>query len=71
MTDQTITMHIETDIVRQHPFHLGTQLSAAETFVAEHLRKPGVKSISLRQNNKIINKRIYDYRDLKENGGDL
>lgn len=64
-----IVMHIETDKVRQHGFHLGTDLRVAETFVYKELRKPSVKSVALRfPNGRLI--RIYDYRDLPENKGD-
>lgn len=70
---QPFTMHVETDQVRQHPYHLGTDLVIAETFVYDELRKPNVKSVAIRQmsanglRNVLI--RTYDWRDLPESDG--
>lgn len=47
----------------QHPFHLGTDLAVAETFVFEQLRQPGTLSVALRWNTDLV--RIYDFRDLE------
>lgn len=59
------TMHIESEAgVMQHPFHLGTILSTAESFVMEKLMLPLVKSVALRQGGELV--RIYDWRDLPE-----
>ena len=61
----TYTMHIETrDGIKQHPFHLGTDLKIAETFVYERLGHADTLSIALRKDGKLV--RIFDYRDLAD-----
>ena len=61
----TYTMDIETDAVRQHPFHLGTIESVAVRFVLEALQRDGVKSVALRRDGKLV--KIYDRRDSASN----
>lgn len=58
----TFTMHIETAKgVRQHPFHLGTDLAIAEQFACEATGRDGVLSVALRCDGKVV--RIFDWRD--------
>lgn len=61
------TMHIEkpAGVVKQHGFHLGTDLRIAESFVIEKLKNdPAILSIALRTDGKLHG--IYDFRDLKD-----
>lgn len=61
----TYTMHIEkpANVVKQHPFHLGTMEHIAEQFVMERLKNDHeIVSIALKINNKIM--RIYDHSDM-------
>lgn len=51
--------------VRQHPYHLGTDLNVAMTFVYEQLRQKDVMSVCLREGRKVVG--IYDFADLPEN----
>lgn len=61
----TYTMNIEKDgEVKRHPFHLGTDLKVAESFVFDHLRN-GAQSVKLFNDDKSI--KIYDFNDLPEN----
>jgi len=48
--------------IKQHPFHLGSDLAVAESFVMEMLLQPDVVSVALRGCGAVL--RIYDYRDL-------
>ena len=58
----TYQMFIEKNgTVRPHGFHLGTDLTVAESFVAEQL-KNGANSVALRLGRKLV--KIYDYRDI-------
>ncbi|MCP4258023.1 MAG: hypothetical protein GY774_10920 [Planctomycetes bacterium] len=62
------TMNIEDfdGNVKQHGFHLGTDIKIAESFVFEALRndyKPA-RSVALRQAGKLV--KIYDHRDLTD-----
>jgi len=65
MQDQPFTMDIEhaDGTIKQHGFHLGTDLKVAEFFVKERLQHEAV-SVALRRNKKLV--RIYDYRDLDD-----
>ena len=63
MQNETYTMNIETDAVKQHPFHLGTDRRVAESFVFEQLRRPEVKSVALYQGRKLVE--IFDWRALE------
>lgn len=65
----TYTMNVEkapSDGVKgaviQHPFHLGTEHRIAVQFVMEQLRAPGVMSVALYRDQRLV--KIYDYRDL-------
>jgi hypothetical protein len=61
-----LTMSIETgEGVHRHPYHLGTVVETAMSFVIEQLRKPEVRSVALREGPKLIG--IYDFRDLPGN----
>lgn len=63
MTAEVFCMYVETATgVKQHGYHLGTDLRTAESFVFESLRKPGVLSVRLDQGRKTV--RLYDDRDL-------
>lgn len=59
------TMQIEkpVNVIKQHGFHLGTDLKIAERFVIEQL-KNGAVSVLLMQGNRKF--KMYDYRDLPE-----
>lgn len=65
------TMHIEkvNNNKQNHPYHLGTDLKIAESFVFEKLRQPGTVSVALRgEKGKLV--KIYDWRDLETGGED-
>jgi len=65
MTDQTYTMHIETNAgITQHGYHLGTDLKVAEQFALEALNRAGVLSVALRVGPKAKLVRIFDWRDM-------
>jgi len=61
----TYTMHIETrDGVKQHGFHLGTDLRIAREFALEALKRDGVLSVAIRgDKNKLVE--ILDFRSLE------
>jgi hypothetical protein len=65
MTD-TYTMHIETaDGIRQHGYHLGTDLRVARQFALEALKRQGVLSVALRHGPKAKLIEIFDWRSLE------
>ena len=67
----TYSMHIETaEGIKQHGFHLGTDLRIARQFAVEALKRDGVMSVALRQgpNNKLVE--ILDWRELDSEDAD-
>lgn len=63
----TYTADIEkpANVVKQHPFHLGTQHNITESFVLDWLRNdPTIVSVALRLDRKLV--RFYDWRDVNE-----
>jgi len=67
MSDQTYTMHIETDAgVTQHGFHLGTDLRVATQFALEALKRDNVLSVALRVGPKSKLVQIFDWRDAED-----
>lgn len=61
----TYTMHIETrEGIKQHGFHLGTDLRIARQFALEALKRDGVISVALRgDKGKLVE--ILDWRALE------
>jgi hypothetical protein len=62
----TYTMDIEkpANVVKQHGFHLGSDLAVAERLVLERLKyDPAVVSIALRCDGTLVH--IYDFQDLE------
>ena len=62
----TYTMHIETaEGIKQHGYHLGTDLRVARQLAVEALKRKGVLSVALRQgpNAKLVE--ILDWRELE------
>lgn len=63
----TYTMHIEANdgTIKQHPYHLGTDLRVARQFAIEALGRVGVTSVAIRgDKNKLVE--ILDYRSLED-----
>lgn len=61
----TYTMHIETrEGIKQHGFHLGTDLGIARQFALEALKRKGVISVALRgDKGRLVE--ILDWRALE------